>query len=396
MGCVGPPPPTRRRGGPGSAGHGRAAGDQAGGAGRPVARPGVIVAVGVIAVGRVLAPDAVDDHAEDRDPGHGELAVGPLDQRQPAGVEPGGHHRPVGPPAHDQGVGHRQDRRGVDDHQVVGLAEPAEQLAEPGRLQDPAGVAARGPGREEVEPAGLDRDRRLVEVDLAGQDVAQAGADRHVEQPAQRGPPHVGVDQQGRGPGVGAAGGQVGRQGRLPLAAGGAGDHHAPPLARHPPLAERHPEVVQALDEPGQPLLGLVVVGVVARAGCWAAGRSRRPRGGPATERTSGSATRADRISSRTISPRTVPRTPTGVIARYFIRLSEIGRPGGIAALTRPDPGLALGLELELLEPAVDRLLHRLEALALLADQGDVDLVGRLPPVLDLELVELALQGGLP
>ena len=35
------------------------------------------------------------------------------------------------------------------------------------------------------------------------------------------------------------------------------------PCAGHPPLADRHPEVVQALDEPGQPLLGLVVVGVV-------------------------------------------------------------------------------------------------------------------------------------
>ena len=125
--------------GPSPAGSGRL------GRGRLAGGPGVVVTIRIIAVGGVLALDAVDHDAEDRDARGGELAVGPLDQRHPAGVEPGGHHRAVGPAAHDQGVGHRQDRRGVDDHQVVLLAEPAEQLAEPGRLQDPAGVAARAP-----------------------------------------------------------------------------------------------------------------------------------------------------------------------------------------------------------------------------------------------------------
>ena len=231
-----------------------------------------------------MAPDAIDDDPEDRDAGHGELAIGPLDQGEPAGVEPGGHHRAVGPSAHDQRVGHGEDRRRVDDDQVIGLAEPADQLGQPGRLEDPARVAARGAGREEVEAAGLDGDQGPSSSSASPPRTSpRPEADRDVEQPAERGPTHVGVDQEGRGPGVGASGGQVGREGRLPLAAGGAGDHHATPFAGDAPLAERHPEMVQALDEPGELLLRLRSLGS-SPARSSGSGAIERPRCGPSTK----------------------------------------------------------------------------------------------------------------
>ena len=71
-------------------------------------------------------------------------------------------------------------------------------------------------------------------------------------------PPHVGVDQQGRHPGLGAAGGELGREGRLTLRRGRAGDHQAAAGAfGRGRLGQRHAQVVEALEELLEPPLAL-------------------------------------------------------------------------------------------------------------------------------------------
>ena len=98
---------------------------------------------------------------------------------EPAGVAADGQDGAVGPAADRQGVGHGQDRRGVDDHDVEALAGLGEQLAQAVAVEQPRRVDLGRPRRHEVEPAGAaDDGDRLVGQALAAEDVDQAAACR--------------------------------------------------------------------------------------------------------------------------------------------------------------------------------------------------------------------------
>ena len=90
-----------------------------------------------------------------------ELAAGSLDLGEPADVVPDGEHRTVGPSAQDQRIGDGEDRGGVDDDQVVNLAELGDHQSELPLLEHAAGVRDRRARGEQVECAPLDGDDQI-------------------------------------------------------------------------------------------------------------------------------------------------------------------------------------------------------------------------------------------
>ena len=197
------------------------------------------VAVGVV-VGAVLALDGAVRH----DAGHVRIDVGQRGRRA-ADPVPGGlaQARHDDDRAHvhtdQQGVGHGQDGRGVDDDEVIAALELPDRPEHRLRAQELARVRRHGTRDQHVHRAGLAGLQGVRQLDGAGQDVDQALVLRHVEKRVDHGAAQVRVHQHHTLSGAGGRDREVHRQRGLALRGGRTGEDDG--LRR--PLLRREREV---------------------------------------------------------------------------------------------------------------------------------------------------------
>ncbi len=163
---------------------------------------------------------------------------GPQSDLAARGAHVDDQHRAVGLARQDAGVGHGQDGRRVQDHDVGEDAQLAQQLRHARRGQQLRRVGRRHPGGDHPQVRHVrELEVGLVQRAAAQQQGTQAVAAVHLEQAADRRSTQVGVHQDHALAGLGHHDGQVGRGGRLALAGPGAGHHQA---ARGRVLAQAH------------------------------------------------------------------------------------------------------------------------------------------------------------
>ena len=118
-----------------------------------------------IVITQVPHPDLIDDHTRSLDLMGIQLLSG-LPQGGPGGFpRPHDQNRSIQPGGEDQGIADREQRRRVDEDEIKGLPEPADQ---PGHLlgtQELDGIGRDGPGVDQ----GKRRDRRYPQQVFQGQ-----------------------------------------------------------------------------------------------------------------------------------------------------------------------------------------------------------------------------------
>ena len=132
--------------------------------------------------------------------------------------------RAVAEGGEEAGIGHRQQRRGVEDHEVV-LGEVVDQLLHPQRAQQLARVGRDPAGRQQAQVGHPRLDDDVPDVDVAGEGLGQADGAVDLEGGGDHRTAQVGVDQQHGSAGLGDEAGDVGRDRGLALAGQGRGHH---------------------------------------------------------------------------------------------------------------------------------------------------------------------------
>ena len=212
-----------------------------------VARRRCLLAVVVRVVVRVVVArdfrlHVVEHHAPHLGARGLEMGLGPLEHEAAdlAGLVDEQHT--VGLAGHDGGVGHRQHRRGVDQHDVVFRAHRAQELGHGAGGQELRRVGRDGPGLDDVQvvEAGGRHDVFHLEAAhqdvghgadavaparIADQDVAQTGLALDAEEPVDARAAQVGADQQRLLAVLGHGEREVHDGGGLALLQRGAGDH---------------------------------------------------------------------------------------------------------------------------------------------------------------------------
>lgn len=218
--------------------------------------PGVIAMVIIVSfimpvavVGAGLEVFAVEDEAQQFHAGHLRAAQGLADLPVVGVVLPDHEDRAGRLPGQGQGVGDDVDRRGVEQHQIIGRFQLADQLVHGGGLQQLRGVRRQVASREDVQVLALGVQNSALPLACPDQRVGKAREVRIiVEDIPLAGAPHVRVDQEDPLARHAEGDRQVGRDGGLAFAGDRAGDHHGVALLLHQGVDQVHAELGVALD----------------------------------------------------------------------------------------------------------------------------------------------------